>query len=184
MTTKETRIVMGGVLAFIYPRLTLDRFKEKVIGLGAFLLSVAMLTFIIFYLDVIFMNNSSMVWCMALIAMAWTLFLYAILVWKPLQDFFGSQILAGFGRLTYGMYIFHNFSIFVVDKILNLFLPGQEAMFFWLTRTLSILIFTWVLAKMSWKLIEQPFYKMKEKYSRVISGYKSNDEVQPVLMNN
>lgn len=78
------------------------------------------------------------------------------------------------GRLSYGLYVYHEFSIRIVGHFFThkaqLFGPAH------MLKGVSAILLTLVLAMLSYHLFEKPFLKMKKKHSYIVSDPASGND--------
>jgi peptidoglycan/LPS O-acetylase OafA/YrhL len=77
--------------------------------------------------------------------------------WKPAKSLFSNKFIAGFGRKTYSMYLWHGAIVFQVQ---------QHAPSNWALRAALSLVLTYLVAELSWKILEAPINSLKGKFTR------------------
>jgi peptidoglycan/LPS O-acetylase OafA/YrhL len=80
---------------------------------------------------------------------------------NPLYKVFNLRPLRFLGRISYGMYVFHDIVHGPLNSLANWLLPGS----LWLTSVLA-LAGTILLAWLSFRFLESPFLNMKERWTR------------------
>ncbi|HEY9677055.1 MAG TPA: acyltransferase [Drouetiella sp.] len=108
----------------------------------------------------------SLIWVFSAIAVCWTSLLLATLSFKPVQSFFRSPLLVHIGKLTYGMYVFHVTCIISSIMFCRLVLHIQSRASFVEACWLMGLPLTYLMARLSWRFLENPFLRLKEKYNQ------------------
>lgn len=108
----------------------------------------------------------SLVWVFSVIAVAWTSLLLSTLSFAPLQNFFRAPLMVHIGKLTYGMYIFHVASILSSIMFCRLLFHIESRVSYVAACWLMGLSVTYVLARLSWRFLESPFLRLKEKYNQ------------------
>ncbi len=79
---------------------------------------------------------------------------------------FGNFKLASkLGKLSYGIYAYHSFAIFIVFYISKQFSLQKNLLSDYLIKVLSVFMITWLLSFLSYHLIESKFLKLKEKFT-------------------
>lgn len=112
------------------------------------------------------LSNPMMIVDLTVIGFTSGLMLYLTMAWSPLRKFFSAKPLATIGRVSFAIYLFHNFILAVVEKLVA-YLPLPDVQFS--TFALKCLIgfpVTYVLALLSWKYLESPCLSLKKKYGR------------------
>lgn len=159
-------IVLGCLLAFVWAYFpSLKRYAST-----CFALSLAIWAGLFCCMPTVYENHPLGVLLFLLVGLSWSLFLFAVIEWPILQQLFSYRPIASFGRLTYGMYIFHYVGISVGSKIALLTMGCESGFSYWLMKLLGSLGATWVAALLSWRFIEQPFLALKQRFARVASG--------------
>jgi peptidoglycan/LPS O-acetylase OafA/YrhL len=73
------------------------------------------------------------------------------------------------GKISYGLYVYHPLIIIILLKLFNqnnMFnIKGLNILF-----SISVLIFSIIISYLSYRYFENPFLKLKKKYSQIISG--------------
>jgi peptidoglycan/LPS O-acetylase OafA/YrhL len=164
--TRLDSIVLGCLLAFAWAYLpALKRYAS-----ASFALSLLIWGYLLCFMPKIYENHPMGVLTLFLVGLSWALFLFAVVEWPVLQRLFSLGPIASFGRLTYGMYIFHYVGISIGAKVATLLAGGEASLLFWWIKLLASLGATWAAAVISWKFIEQPFLALKQRFARVASG--------------
>jgi peptidoglycan/LPS O-acetylase OafA/YrhL len=81
-------------------------------------------------------------------------------------------VLNYFGKISYGLYVYHLFAVVIVLKLLPTVLPIQEWSP-WISYPLSlglILLLTTGISHLSYKYFESYFLRKKVRFSKVLSG--------------
>jgi peptidoglycan/LPS O-acetylase OafA/YrhL len=112
----------------------------------------------------------SLVWVFSTIAAAWTCLLLATLSFAPLRNFFRAPFLVHIGKLTYGMYIFHVACILTSIMICRLVFHIESRVSYVGACWLMGLSATYVMARLSWRFLESPFLRLKEKFNQPIKA--------------
>lgn len=88
--------------------------------------------------------------------------LYAIFA-NNKQNLFHNPITIHLGKISYGLYLYHNIVVAHYDKIAQFFfIPINEHI---ITKVILSLLFTISLAQLSFMMIEKPFLKLKHYFS-------------------
>lgn len=104
--------------------------------------------------------------------LGFTLILYAIIhnENKFYSKVFGNKIIAYLGKISYGLYIFHffglNFGLFLANE---LHIAPGETIIFPLIILLSGFVLTFACAELSYRYLEKPFLKLKQRFTEVPS---------------
>ena len=117
---------------------------------------------------------------MFLLSACLTLFLVAVLVWPPLQSLFRLSGVVKFGRLTYGMYVFHNLSIFFGLYVVKRLFSLEDARELWFVKAGLGLAITWSVASLSWSYLEKPLLALKGRYTRIDSSSIDKGKLGPI----
>ena len=75
------------------------------------------------------------------------------------------------GKISYGLYMYHPLAIVIVVRSLNLLGTTN-----WLLQYAFTVLLTILTAAVSYRFFENPFIKMKGKFSRIVTGEKPNPE--------
>jgi peptidoglycan/LPS O-acetylase OafA/YrhL len=111
-----------------------------------------------------------------LVAFCCAAFLLGALSWSPLRTLLSRPGMVSFGKLTYGLYVFHYLGLHMAHGpvqrwLVSMHLPGLELESSILVLKLSIgLALTYGMAKLSWAYIEAPCLRQKKQFTRVASG--------------
>jgi len=90
--------------------------------------------------------------------------LYLIMSWSPVRQFFAIKQLAAIGRVSFAIYLFHNFILSLVERQISTWpLPDVQWSYFLLKCIIAFPI-TYVLALLSWKYLESPCHKLKKHF--------------------
>lgn len=108
----------------------------------------------------------SLVWVFSAIALAWTALLLATLSCDPLRNFFRAPLMVHIGKLTYGMYIFHVACILSSLMFCRLYLHIESRVSYVGACWLMGLTLTYVAARLSFRFLESPFLRLKDKFNR------------------
>jgi peptidoglycan/LPS O-acetylase OafA/YrhL len=154
----------AAVTAFYFPQLLAAAKKYTpvlMLGLAGILVAISC------YFPDLKYNSYYNVPVFALIALACLLLLTLTLVSPVFIRVFGSGPMAGFGRLTYAMYLVHYFAIAIADGIIARF-PAVTAghLSRWPLRFSLALVLTYAFAFVSWHLLESRFQKLRKHFSR------------------
>ncbi len=131
-------------------------------GALIFAIALTILAATIYSLPDIGMNSlwmtPSITWCAA----AFAALVACTCYWPPCQKLFSNKILTGFGKKTYTMYLWHNFCLYQVFKWTEQLGEGWSS---WVIRFVLSLIFTYLVALLSWTILEAPMNKLKNKFA-------------------
>jgi len=108
----------------------------------------------------------SLIWVFSTIAVAWTCLLLSTLAFAPVRSFFRAPLLVHIGKLTYGMYIFHVASILLSIMFCRLMFHIESRISYVGACWLMGLSVTYVMARLSWRYLESPFLRLKEKFNQ------------------
>jgi peptidoglycan/LPS O-acetylase OafA/YrhL len=119
-------------------------------------------------------NHVSMVYAMSVIAILSGMLLLGTLSWKPAIRLFSHPWLAGPGRKTYGMYLLHPLANDLA-KLLTITVFGASLYTMilpsWIFIAVTALLITWLLATLSWHLLEARFLRLRKHFTHVPSGF-------------
>jgi peptidoglycan/LPS O-acetylase OafA/YrhL len=150
-----------GAYMFKYRKDILEK-HIKVSGLWS---SVMLVLFLIYIMPDWIMDASHLIYSF--------LFLYIILfsvIKNKKYILLDNQRLIGFGRISYGIYMYHLMLIPMIIYLLSpLELSGNMIVFNFLLY-LFVLVITFLISFLSYTYYERIFLKMKSRFSRVISG--------------
>ncbi len=160
-------LLIGALLAIVYHQ------KPKLFqcgnkfGIPLLLLLLTGLTYLLSNLYLHFpTSNPMMIFDLTVIGFTSGLMLYLVMAWNPLRKLFSTQPMAVIGRVSFAIYLFHNFILAVVEKLI-VFLPlpdGQLPTF--VIKCIIGFPITYALAVLSWKYLESPFLRLKKKYDK------------------
>lgn len=111
----------------------------------------------------IFQNKRSIVLGMTLISLGCSFFLLSTLTLHPLRRFFSLRVVAGFGRITYGMYLFHYPILITCSSFISHYLVHPVPK--WAGTFFLTLLMTFLVSLLSWKWYEKPFNDLRLKFS-------------------
>lgn len=83
----------------------------------------------------------------------------------PASKILGSRPLAYLGKISYGLYVYHYFLMSLVDK----WVPAPASLMAWTVRLAGILCLTVIVATLSYFLLEMPFLRWKDRFTRIPS---------------
>lgn len=120
----------------------------------------------------IYENEPSMIDNFFWIALGWGAFLYSVMHVHFLKAIFQNKLLIHLGKISYGLYVFHNVGILLsnnksVQAVLNQ--TGSAGYFLSMIIALTT-VYTCAFA--SWHLLEKPFLRKKEHFARILSKTK------------
>lgn len=78
----------------------------------------------------------------------------------PAGRFLSASPVMAVGRISYGLYVYHGFTPYLLGR----YVPGFIEMA-WPLRTLLLTTATALIAMISWRLLEQPFLRLKPAFS-------------------
>jgi peptidoglycan/LPS O-acetylase OafA/YrhL len=87
----------------------------------------------------------------------------------PLSIFFKNRILGYFGKISYGLYVYHVGCIWLARKITNIFISTNRLLVYPLTVLLIALAITLLISMLSYRFLEKPFLRLKEKFTFIQS---------------
>jgi len=126
-------------------------------------LSLSVLAATMYSLPDIGMNRlwmtPALTWC----ALALAGLLACTCYWPPCQNLFSNKIIAGFGKKTYAMYLLHYYCLY---QVLTLTKHFAESWSTWAIRGVLALVYAYLLALISWTILEGPLNKLKSKFAR------------------
>jgi len=133
---------------------------------GAIIFSLSLLTIIAVVMLVpdIGLNQLSITPAINCCALAFMGLLASACFYLPVQKLTSQSLLAGFGRKTYAMYLWHYGCLYLVSN----WTAGQsDTLSTWLWRGVLALALTYLVALLSWVVIEAPFTRLKTKFQRI-----------------
>ncbi len=152
----------GGILAFFKNRLIVTTTKKTV-----WLLALLM---VVFY--AVSLKHPNVIWFHLAAVFYSTAFLIILLRVKnkALDFFFKNRVLSWLGKISYGLYLFHNITPWLLRnlkgtetefKVLNFsILPATENGYITLVSQFALLF---LIASLSWYIIEKPINSLKDK---------------------
>jgi peptidoglycan/LPS O-acetylase OafA/YrhL len=144
-------------------------FVFAALSLGAFFLFRSMPMHIL-------TNSPRMVWDMFFTAILCATTLALVLVWQPAKRLFSHPILINIGRLTFAMYVFHDLVLTLIGNMLPDVVPPSTTLTgVWLIKILLAYPCTYLLALISWKLLEKRFLNLRKRYSRTSLRIRASD---------
>ena len=161
-------LLFGALIAILYHRKPLLFRSNTKSGITFLTLFLASFIYLIAEFPRHFLNNSpAIVFDLTVNSICVALLLFSLLSWKPIQKVFSHKVLVHLGRLTFAMYVFHNFVLDVLNDVLVRFsfVPTNAEAFFWLKVAIGFPI-TYGIALVSWKVLEGPCHHLKDRYSR------------------
>lgn len=158
-------------------------FGGLVIGLGLFdnllkkIPSWVQLAFGIFalYLVTLMPNIDIIQWKLMLtyplIGIGMTLILSAVMQGKlwVLSPLFKTKILGYFGKISYGLYVYHVASIWLAYRITDVFVSSERLLVHPLSVLLLGLLITLFFSMLSYQFFEKPFLRLKERFTFIQS---------------
>ncbi len=159
-------ILCGCLAAFFWQKHSERLRKNRALQIGLLVLSIGLLGSILAFFPRMEECDISLIWVFTVIAASWTSLLLATLSFDPLRNFFRAPLLVHIGKLTYGMYIFHVASILLSIMFCRLVLHIQSRVSYVGACWVMGLAFTYLLARLSWKYLESPFLKLKDKFNQ------------------
>ncbi len=160
-------LLIGAFLAIVFhQRPNIFQCGNK-FGIPLFLLLLAALSYLFSNLYLHFpSSNPMMIVDLTVIGFTSGLLLYLTMAWSPLRKFFAARPMAAIGRVSFAIYLFHNFILAVVEKLIApLPLPDVQFSTFALKYVIGFPI-TYALAVLSWKYLESPCLRLKNKYDK------------------
>lgn len=127
------------------------------------------------YLITLMPNIDSIQWTLLLtyplIGLGMTLILSAVMQGNIslLSTLFRNKLLGYFGKISYGLYVYHVASIWLAYKITDLLVPPERLLVYPLTVLLLGLIITLLVSMLSYQFLEKPFLRLKEKFTFIKS---------------
>ncbi|MHB0869571.1 MAG: acyltransferase family protein [Chloroflexota bacterium] len=88
----------------------------------------------------------------------------AILGRSPLSALLRLGGLRQFGKISYGLYIYHFPVYVVVDRVLSALIPADNTLLADVVPPVAKLLVTYLLALVSWRLIESPLLRLKDRF--------------------
>ena len=111
-------------------------------------------------------SSPMMIFDMTATAVASGLMLYVVMAWQPARSFFSQKAVAEIGRVSFAIYLLHNFVLAVIEKPLAyLPLPDVQYSYFAIKCLIGFPI-TYCLALLSWKYLEGPCNRLKKRFER------------------
>ena len=147
-----------------------DNFLKKIPGWVQLLLG-----FLALYLITLLPNIDMIRWELMLtyplIGVGMTLILSAVMqgdLWW-LSAFFKNKILGYFGKISYGLYVYHVAGIWLAYKVTDAFISSERLLVYPLTVLLFGLIITLSVSMLSYQFLEKPFLRLKERFTFIKS---------------
>lgn len=94
-----------------------------------------------------------------------TLYLTLIVLTINNTFYFRSKLFNELGKISYGIYMYHPFVMFLIFPFVEKFIPGKIGVF--LFSYIFIIIFTSIISYLSYYYLEKKFLLFKEKYSKL-----------------
>jgi len=161
--------ILGGCLAaFFWQSHSKWLQNNRVVQIGLFCISLLSIVSVLAFAPRMESCDISLIWVFSVIAVAWTSLLLSTLSFAPVQNFFRAPLLVHIGKLTYGMYIFHVASILSSIMICRLVFHIQSRVSYVAACWVMGLSITYVLARLSWRYLESPFLRLKEKFNQPV----------------
>lgn len=160
-------LLVGAFLAVMYHQHPqwFDRSTGQAMPIIA--LTVASLTYLFSNLYLHFpVSSPMMIFDMTASAVASGLMLYLVMAWRPARTFFSKKSMAEIGRVSFAIYLLHNFVLALIEKPLAyLPLPDVQYSYFAIKCLIGFPI-TYFLALLSWKYLEGPCQRFKKRFER------------------
>lgn len=153
-------IVVGALLG-------LRQARGKRPGLGHPIWALALWAILVTAFPPIGANHPSISWAFTLIAVAAGMTLLSVMNHPGARALFSHPFLVGYGRLTYGLYVFHVLSITLIHLGMLALNPWTSPMTLWLARLFGGLLLTVAMAKLSWELLEKRCNRQRHRLSRL-----------------
>jgi peptidoglycan/LPS O-acetylase OafA/YrhL len=106
-----------------------------------------------------------------LIGIGMTLILSAVMqgnLWL-LSAFFKNKNLGYFGKISYGLYVYHVASIWLAYKITDTLVSPDRLLVYPLTVLLLGFLITLLVSMLSYQFLEKPFLRLKERFTFIKS---------------
>ena len=132
--------------------------------------SVGVAFFVVFMMPSLFANQPGGAAIFSLLAAAGGLLLLATLGCPTVRRFFSWAPMVAYGRLTFGLYLFHLVGLNLAGWVLWKIDPWCTPLQYWQARALLGLPITSALAWLSWTFYEGRFNRLRRRLSRVNSG--------------
>lgn len=166
-------IVMGIVLALLMQSGRLQPESLRAYGWLLFALPVLFYIYLMFLEPSVYANQPSIVPVFSFIALFAGMLLLSLFAWEPARRFFSSPLITHMGRLTYGTYFLHVLAIEIVTPWAKALFQGSGHIYqAWLLGAAVSLLLTFLLALVSWHLLEKHFYRMRHRFASVQSGFE------------
>ncbi len=78
-----------------------------------------------------------------------------------------NPVLHYLGKISYGLYMYHNIAIILAIRLLQYFIGDIKGVFAGIALYMTVLVFTVILASVSYQTLEMWFMKRKHRFSRV-----------------
>lgn len=160
-------LLIGAFLAIMYDQHTqwFNRSTKQILPIIATTIGALAYLFSNMYLHFP-ISSPMMIFDMTATAVASGLMLYVVMAWQPARSFFSRRAMAEIGRVSFAIYLLHNFILAVIEKpLLYLPLPDVQYSYFAIKCLIGFPI-TYCLALLSWKYLEGPCHKLKRKFDR------------------
>ena len=112
-------------------------------------------------------NSPRMAWDMLYTSILCATTLTLVLVWEPAKRLFSHPILINIGKLTFAMYVFHDLVLTLIGRVLpDVVPPDTTPTGMWLLKVALAYPCTYLLALISWNLLEKRFLSMRKRCTR------------------
>ena len=154
-------IVAGAFLGMLHSRSRLPRIPYPLFT------SACAWALVIFCVPSLFLTGPSAPFVFSMVAGASALTLLAALTDPVTARLLSQPWLVRYGRITFGLYVFHLLGLNLATWILWKWNPYSSPLQFWLARLFLGLPITSLLAILSWNTLEKPFNDLRHRLSRV-----------------
>lgn len=137
------------------------------IGLVPLVLAGVILIAVIFSSPKVESADMSLCWVILCIAIALTVLVGGTLYWPALRRIFSWGPLVETGKITYGLYIYHNLCIWFATSILAGIFGLSSGPLWYLIRAGLSLALVWMTAWLSYRFIESSFLMLKDRFARI-----------------
>jgi len=170
-------ILIGILIALLLHIGKIPSASLKKLGPILFTLPIIFLLILALFFPPLETSHISTVFVFTGVAFAAGMFLLAVQHWTPAQRLFSLSPLVWLGRLSFGLYVFHplgkdlgNIATYALYGSASRSTFAQQVTWAWFCYFSTSLLFTMLLAWLSWHLLEKRFHRLRKRFMRIPSG--------------